>query len=66
MSKSFYKGRFKTKVSAEIEIELTKEDVFNWLNECDDPKALRYLGNAALRFAQALENTDDDDFRSRA
>lgn len=50
----------------EGEIELTANDIFNWINNCQDPLTLRNLGNAALSFAAALEHPDVDDFRSRA
>lgn len=66
MAKTFNDGRFRTTLCTEVEIELTKEDIFNWLNDCEDPQTLKYLGNAALRFARAIENPDTDDFRSRA
>ena len=66
MATNFNDGCFETTIPVTVKMKLTKEDIFNWLNDCDDTKALRYLGNAALRFAQALENPDNDDFRSRA
>lgn len=67
MAKNFDKdGTFKATVSTEVEIKLVESDIFNWLNACENPEILRYLGNAALRFAKALENPDEDDFRSRA
>ena len=53
-------------VAVDVEIELTANDIFNWINNCQDPLTLRNLGNAALSFAAALERPDDDDFRSRA
>lgn len=53
-------------VAVEVEIELSANDIFNWINNCQDPLTLRNLGNAALSFAAALEHPDDDDFRSRA
>lgn len=53
-------------VVVDVEIELTANDIFNWINNCQDPLTLRNLGNAALSFAAALEHPDDDDFRSRA
>ena len=61
-------GNYKNTVKklVEVEIEMSANDVFNWLVECQDPETLRYLGRAALRFAAGLENPDDDDFRSRA
>ena len=59
-------GKLKKNVSITVEIELTANDIFNWLNDCQDTRALRNLGRAALNFAKALENPDDDDFRSRA
>lgn len=53
-------------VALDVEIELTANDIFDWINNCQDPLTLRNLGNAALSFAAALERPDDDDFRSRA
>lgn len=53
-------------VAVDVEIELSANDIFNWINNCQDPLALKNLGNAALSFAAALEHPDDDDFRSRA
>lgn len=53
-------------VELDVEIELTANDIFNWINNCQDPLTLRNLGNAALSFAAALERPDVDDFRSRA
>lgn len=53
-------------VALDVEIELTANDIFNWINNCQDPLTLRNLGNAALSFAAALERPDDDGFRSRA
>lgn len=59
-------GKVKKTVPIDIEIELTENDIFNWLMDCKDPKALRNLARAALNFARGLEDPDDDDFRSRA
>lgn len=53
-------------VALDVEIELTANDIFDWINNCQDPLTLRNLGNAALSFAAALERPDDDDFKSRA
>lgn len=50
----------------EVSVELSVNDIFNWLTDCQNPAALRYLGKYALRCAEGLENPDDDDFRSRA
>lgn len=69
------KGRMRTRMDGEtvrkivaldVEIELMANDIFDWINNCQDPLTLRNLGNAALSFAAALERPDDDDFRSRA
>lgn len=58
--------KIKKIVAFDIEVELTKNDIFNWLNNCDSPETLKCLGRAALRFAAMLEEPNDDDFRSRA
>lgn len=54
------------KVPVEVQIPLSKDDIFNWLTECTDPDTLRYLGRYAINCARGLEQPDDDDFRSRA
>lgn len=59
-------GSVRKIVAMDVEIELTASDIFNWINNCQDPLTLRNLGNAALSFAAALERPDVDDFRSRA
>lgn len=53
-------------IPVEVSVELSVNDIFNWLTDCQNPAALRYLGKYALRCAEDLENPDDDDFRSRA
>ena len=59
-------GKLEKNISVTVEIELTDNDIFNWLNDCLDSRTLRNLARAALSFAKALENPNDDDFRSRA
>lgn len=53
-------------IPVEVSVELSVNDIFNWLTDCQNPAALRYLGKYALSCAEGLENPDDDDFRSRA
>lgn len=53
-------------IPVEVSVELSVNDIFNWLTDCQNPAALRYLGKYAMRCAEGLENPDDDDFRSRA
>ena len=53
-------------IPVEVSVELSVNDIINWLTDCQNPAALRYLGKYALRCAEGLENPDDDDFRSRA
>ena len=61
-----YSGNVSVSVSGEIKVNLTDNDIFNWLNSCQNAETLKYLGKAALSFARAIENQDYDDFRSRA
>ena len=61
-----HNGRLEKTIPVTIEVELTENDIFNWLNDCQNSHTLRNLGRAAFNFARALENPDDDDFRSRA
>lgn len=57
---------FEKTVPVTVTIDVSKNDIFNWLTQCEDPETLRYLGRYALRLARTIENPDDDDFRSRA
>ena len=52
-------------IPVEVSVDLSVNDIFNWLTNCQNPAALRYLGRYAL-CAEGLENPDYDDFRSRA
>ena len=61
-----YCGNVSVSVIGEIKVNLTDNDIFNWLNSCQNAETLKYLGKAALSFARAIENTNFDDFRSRA
>ncbi len=51
-------------ISVTVEAEITTNDIFNWLTSCNNADALRYLGKTALNRATAIENPDNDDFRS--
>ena len=61
-----YCGKVSVFVRGDVEVKLTENDIFNWLNSCDNAETLKYLGKAALNFARAIENPNFDDFRSRA
>lgn len=51
-------------VEVDVEAEITTNDIFDWLNACNDVDTLRYLSKVARRRADAIENPDNDDFRS--
>ena len=40
-------------------VPVSANSVYGWLEECRDPGRLRYLGRAALRFADKIENPDN-------
>lgn len=40
-------------------VPVSANSVYGWLEECRDPGMLRYLGRAALRFADKIENPDN-------
>lgn len=63
---TIFNGKLQKNVSVTVDIELTEADIFNWLDDCKNPHTLRNLARAALNFAKAIEDPDDDDFRSRA
>ena len=35
-------------IPVEVSVELSVNDIFNWLTDCQNPAALRYLGKYAL------------------
>ena len=55
---------FNKTVTVNVRIEMTTNDIFNWLNACNDVDTLRYLSKVARKRADAIENPDNDDFRS--
>lgn len=65
-----YLGRIRTTIPVEVDVEFTANDIYNWMQRCDDPETLRYLSRTALSRAKRIEHPelyeDDDDFRSRA
>lgn len=62
-----YNGTLKTSVTVELEAKASANDIYNWIQNCNNPKVLRYLSAVALNAAKRLENPpEDDDFRSRA
>lgn len=61
-----YKGTIPVRVSATLEVPLTKEDIVHWLDTVEDAETLRYISRYARRLAEAIEHPDDDDFRCRA
>lgn len=66
-ARTSYCGVVSKKVESTIEIELTENDIFNWLTNCDDKETLKYLGNyARTRYKELSEKQPLDDFRSRA
>lgn len=65
-----YRGRIHTTIPVEIDVEFGANDIYNWMQRCDDPEVLRYLSRTALSRVKRIEHPelyeDDDDFRSRA
>ena len=52
-------------ISNQVTIEISTNDIFDWLTNCRDIETLKYLGKYALAKASYMENPDNDDFRSR-
>ena len=61
-----YTGSVNVDIFGTVKLTLTERDIFSWLSNCDDPNVLRRLSKAARNRAFAIEDPDDDDFRSRA
>ena len=49
-------------ISNQITIEISTNDIFDWLTNCRDIETLKYLGKYALAKASYMENPDNDDF----
>lgn len=51
-----------------ITVPLTKNDIMNWMNNCNDKETLLNLERYARYCAASVQaaETDNDDFRSRA
>lgn len=52
--------------TVDVSVEITYNDIFNWLTKCENVEMLRNLGRYAIKCARDIEEPDDDDFRSRA
>lgn len=65
-----YRGHIKTAVTVDIDVALTANDVYNWIQACDNPETLSYISRAAVSRRNRIlfrgKYEDDDDFRSRA
>lgn len=66
-SKVAWSGSVRKPVNTPIDVELTQNDIFNWLTECENKNTLLFLGRYALLCAkEKTHDRDGDDFRSRA
>lgn len=66
MSSVHYNGKITVEITKTIEVNISDNDIFNWITQCNNADTLRYIGNYALKMASRIEKPDDDDFRSRA
>lgn len=66
MAKLSHNGFVEKDISVHLRVEMTENDIFNWITGCDNPDILHRLGRYALKTANELEHPNDDDFRSRA
>ena len=60
------RGAIPVHLSTTLEISLSASDVMRWLDTVTDVETLRKISRYARKQADAIENPDDDDFRSRA
>lgn len=51
-----YPRPFETVIPVTMTVPVSANIIYNWLEACHDPGTLRYLGRAALRFAEELES----------
>lgn len=49
-----------------VDIRLTAAEVDEWMHHCPSAPALRHLAKTAIACAKEIEESDGDDFRSRA
>ena len=61
-----YSAKIQKTVSLALDVQLSENDIFNWLGLCSSPEILKYLGRYAFNCAKCIEDPDNDDFRSRA
>ena len=47
-----YNGMLKTSVTVELEAKASANDIYNWIQNCNNPKVLRYLSAVALNAAK--------------
>lgn len=57
-----------SEITVPVKIELTSENIVQWLMNCDisEIDTLKYIHTKLKRHIYSLENSDSDDFRSRA
>ena len=41
---------------AKVKVEITSDDIFDWLSKCEDINVVKYLGLYALKRMEFLEN----------
>lgn len=63
---SYMKQPMSVRRTVDVEIQLTENDIFNWLTQCDDPETLDRVARWCRKYAQGIRGHVDDDFRSRA
>lgn len=61
--------KYSTDVSVHIDVEITPKDIIDWIYQCrfeEDLPALKEIEKILKGHIHAIENPDNDDFRSRA
>ncbi len=70
MVKVDHNGKIHTTIPVDVDVELSTNDIYNWIQQCNNSEALLYISSSALSAARRIKYPelyeDDDDFRSRA
>lgn len=54
-----YRGEIEKELTTKVTVELDQNDIYNWLQRCENPETLRWLAACAVRKAKRIEVQND-------